>query len=96
MSRDNPGTCLYRRYRRSLLEPGRQETLDVAATARALQSRCDRAILDDDQRRHRLDLEMLQQVRPLLLGDTHELERPVIPPPLKNLREEALNTPTMP
>jgi hypothetical protein len=61
-----------------------------------LQASRDGVALHDDEGRERLDLEMLEEVGALLLGDAHHLERPVVPAPLQHLREEALDASTMP
>src|SRR3954451_10883514 len=78
------GRCL-------LLEARCGEALDLAAAARLLEPGADDLVLDDDERRHRLDLEPLYEVRPLLLVDAVELERSVIPAPLQHLGKEALD-----
>jgi hypothetical protein len=78
-----------------LLQPGGEEALDVAAAARPLEAPRDGTPLHDDQGRHRLDLEVLQQVRALLLRDADDLERPVVAPSLQHLGKEPLHTSTM-
>src|SRR6476660_1490956 len=78
-----------------LVEPGRQETLDVPASSWPLEPGRDGLLLDDDEGGNRLDLEPLVQVRPLLLRYQHDVERAVVAAPLQHLREEALNAPTM-
>src|SRR5262245_35288094 len=78
-----------------LVKPGGEEAFDVAAAARLLEAACDGAALDDDQRRHGLDAEPLQQVRALLLRDPHDMERAMVPAALQHLRQEALDPPTM-
>ena len=78
-----------------LLEPGLQEAFDVAAATGSLEAPGDPAAVDDDERRHRLDLEVLEQIRALFLGDMDDVERPVVPSPLQNLSEEPLDAPTM-
>jgi len=42
-----------------------------------------------------LDLEVLEQIRAILLGDVNDTERAVVAPSLQYLREETLDTPTM-
>ncbi len=59
------------------IQPGRQETLDFAAAARTLQPSRYGFAFDHNESRNRLDLEPLEQVRPLLLRDQHDVERAV-------------------
>src|SRR3954449_6035002 len=77
-------------------QPGGEEALDVAATTWFFEAAGDCASFDDDECGHRVDLEVLEQVRTVLLGDAHELERPMVAPSLQDLREKALDTPAMP
>ena len=78
-----------------LLEPGLQEAFDVAAAARPLQAPRDTPPVDDDEGRHRLDLEVLEQIRALFLGDMDDVERAVVPAPLQYLGEKPFDAPTM-
>src|SRR5215212_10456637 len=87
MARESPGPCL--------VQPGGEEPFDVAAAARRLEPPRHCLALDDDQRRHRLDPEVLEEIRTLFLGHADDLERPVVAATLENLREEPLDTPTM-
>src|SRR5207244_4060070 len=77
-----------------LLEPGRQEALDLAAAARLLEPGLHDFVLNDDERRHRLYAESLDEVRPLLLVNTVELEGAVVAPALENLGEEPFDATT--
>ena len=72
------------------MEPGREEALDLAAAARPLKAGADDLVLDDDEGRHRLDAEALDEVGTLLLVHPVQLEGAVIPAPLENLGEEPL------
>src|SRR5437867_259976 len=76
------------------VEPGCEERLDLAATAGAFQFRADGLALDDDECRHHIDAEPVDEVRPLLLGDAVETERLVVSSPLQNLGEESFDAPT--
>ena len=67
--------------------------LDLTAAARPLEVSAHGLPLDDDERRHRCDPEAFDEVWPLFLGDTVELERLVVPASLQNLSEESLGTP---
>src|SRR5690242_5613769 len=53
------------------VEPRREEAFDVAAAAGAFEAGGDGVALDDHERREGLNLEVLQQIRPLLLGYAH-------------------------
>src|SRR5262245_42589147 len=88
MPRDSPWACL--------IQPGGEEPFDIPATARPFQTTGDRLAFHDDESRHCLDLEVRQQIRPLLLRHTHDLECPVIAAALEHLREETLDPPAMP
>ena len=79
----------------ALPKPGRKELLDVAAAAWAFQAGADDLVLDDDERRKRLDREALEQVGSRILLDAVELERLVVAAPLEHLREESLDTSTV-
>jgi len=72
------------------VEPGREEAFDLPAPTRPLEAGADDFVLDDDESRHRLDAEALDEVRPLLLVHPVQLERAVVPPPLEHLGEEPL------
>src|SRR5947208_906340 len=78
-----------------LIKPWREEALDFPAAAGALEASRDGSALHDDQRGDGLDLEAFEQVGPLLLGDPDDVERPVIPAALENLRQESLDSSAM-
>ena len=78
-----------------LVEPGREEALDVPAASWPLEAGRDGLVLDDDEGRHRLDLEPLEQVRMLLFRDHHDVERAVVAPPLQHLGEEPFHAPAV-
>src|SRR5213078_162688 len=82
-----PGPCL---TSSGSVQPGLQEGLDLAATARLLEPCADRLALDDDERRKGRDVEAIDQVGSLFAGDAVELERLVVSPPLQHLGEESL------
>jgi hypothetical protein len=77
------------------VQPGGEEALDLSAAAGPLEAAGDGAALDDEQRRHALDSEALEQVGAFLLRDSHERESAVVAATLQHLREESLDTPTM-
>src|SRR5205085_11602610 len=77
------------------VQPGRKESLDVAAPARAREPASHLVPLDDHERRHLLDREPLHEVGPFLLRDAVERERAVVPPALEDLRQEALDPATL-
>src|SRR5213083_2840144 len=60
-----------------LVQPGREEALDLAAAAGPLEASRDGFVLDDDEGRHRLDPESFEQVGMLLLRDLDDVERSV-------------------
>jgi predicted oxidoreductase len=74
------------------VEPGSEEALDLPAATRLLEPGADDLVLDDDERRHRLDPEAFHEIGTFLLVDSVELERAVVPPALEHLREEAFGT----
>ena len=74
-----------------LIQPGGEEALDLAAAARPLEPRCDGLALDDDERRHLGDPEALDEIGPVLLGDTEDPEGPVVSAPLQDLGQKALD-----
>src|SRR5207244_5626608 len=78
-----------------LVEPGRQEALDLTAAPGSLEASRDSLVLDDDEGRHRLDLESFDQVGMLLLRDLHDLERAVVAPPLQHLGEKTFHPPAV-
>src|SRR5205807_2774668 len=73
------------------VQPGREEGLDVAAPARAREASLHLPPLDDDERRHLVDLEPLHEVGSFLARHAVELERAVVSPALEDLRQEALD-----
>src|SRR5438309_2653753 len=79
-----------------LVQPGRQELLDVAAAARACEPGPDRLSLHDHERLHLVHGEPLEQVRPFLLRNTENLERAVVSTALEHLGEEALHPAAVP
>jgi len=86
-----PRTCRF-----GSVQPGSEEALDLLAAARPFEPAFDGFVLDDDERRHGLDSETLEQIRVLLLGDPHHVERSVVAPPLEHLREETFDPPAVP
>src|SRR5204862_5829717 len=76
-----------------LLQPGREEALDLATAARPLEAGPHDLVLDDDERRHRLHAEALHEVGTLFLVDAIEPERAVVAAALKNLGEEPFDAP---
>ena len=73
------------------LGAGREEPLDLTASARLRELRAHALALHDDESRHRVDTEPLDQIGPLPAVDAVELERAVVPSALQNLREESLD-----
>src|SRR5436190_4008498 len=79
-----------------LVQPGRQELLDVAAAARTCEPAPDRLSFHDYERRHLVHGEPLEQVRPFLLRDAENLEGAVVSTALENLGQEALHPAAVP
>jgi hypothetical protein len=52
-------------------------------------------LLDDEERRHELDPESVEQVGALVLVDAVDPEGPVVAAALEHLREEALDAPAV-
>ena len=77
------------------MKPGGEEGLYVAAAAWPFQTGADPLPLEHDERRECPDAETLDEVGPLLLRYTVELERAVVPPALKHLREKPLDSPAV-
>src|SRR5262249_31318635 len=83
------------RLRRSP-QPWLELLLELAAAARRGDRPPQLASLDDADRRHLRDAELLREIRPPLDGDAHEVERVVVLPPLEHLGDEALDAPAAP
>src|SRR5919109_2780347 len=77
----------------SLLEPGREEALNLAAAARLLEPGRQLRAFDHRERRHVVHTKPRREDRLGLDVDTVELERLVVSPTLKHLREECLDAP---
>src|SRR5581483_630484 len=76
-----------------LVQPGPEHVFDVAAAARVREPALDAAVGDDEQRRHLVDAEALDEVGALVDVDLVEDEGAVVLPPLEDLRDEALDAP---
>src|SRR5215210_6419474 len=79
-----------------LLEPGREELLDLATAPRRLEPPPDRLVLDDHERWDCLDVEAVEQVGMLLLRDVMQNERVVVLTPLQHLGDEAFDSAAAP
>src|SRR5437868_601996 len=72
------------------LKPGREEVLDVFASA-GEQTSLHAAVLDHAQRRQLFDAKLLRELGPLVDVDVVDLERFVVPASLEHLREVRLD-----
>src|SRR5204863_4153819 len=75
-------------------KPRGEERLDVLAAPGALEARGHSALVDDEGR-DTFDVELLEEIGPLLALDAVDAERAVVAPMLQDLSEEALHAPAV-